>query len=362
MPGVLDAVALIGGVVTPTAEVAAGGAAAAGAEGALAVLGPIGIAVDAILLIAELVKASSGPKNPWDYSPNDPRAMDFTSWMQQTYGIQKYVPGVSIPSAPQPPVQVQATSYEPTSWPEPLINNAAGQEEPLIPLNGSQQLPSLPQFLDLNFYQSEIKEAQKFFGENTSAIPWWTSTTYQTPHEWTPTYPWPDVSNAWLGFDPYSTNTTPLPAGFPYSGIITHAAMEYGLAPVLLAAVGENETMMGLHLDSFRRGKWDKHGNGIWQLDDQNRPGQTPRPQWQIDLARRYPGFAAKFAAKELSTWLHREGGDVKAALHDYNAGPSPRAKTTPHTWDDNKGHREQKSYEESVWRFYIYVKNGIAH
>ena len=149
-----------------------------------------------------------------------------------------------------------------------------------------------------------------------------------------------------------------LPANFPHRDAILEAAAEYGLDPVLLAAVGEQESNMGAALNSEHRGDADAsappgHGYGIWQLDDQRRPGMAGRPFALLSAVANDPFTAAKVAAAMLRDNLHARGGNVREALQMYNAG-SPYALGTARNWSDGKLY-----YADSVLRYYHSIVNG---
>jgi hypothetical protein len=99
----------------------------------------------------------------------------------------------------------------------------------------------------------------------------------------------------------------------------------HGLAPFLLYAVGSRET----NLDpKFAQGTLGDagHGHGIWQLDDQNRPGKTPRNiprEFDFDVR-----LQAHKAAEMLAD-LHSRFKDWTKACNAYNSGSPLTSKTT---------------------------------
>jgi hypothetical protein len=126
-----------------------------------------------------------------------------------------------------------------------------------------------------------------------------------------------------------------------YGPEITAAASAYGLDPRLLAAVAAQETG-GPGSNSGRNITGDGgHGHGVFQIDDRSWSfAKTP--------AAMNPAQNAKMAASILSDDLKRNGGDVRAALSDYNTG-SPTATGTQTTWGDGA----TLGYADSVLRHY---------
>ena len=150
-----------------------------------------------------------------------------------------------------------------------------------------------------------------------------------------------------------------LPPGFPHRDAILEAAAEYGLDPVLLAAVGEQESNMGATLNGGHRGDGDAsvplgHGYGIWQLDDRRRPGMAGRPAALLSAVASDPFTAAKVAAAMLHDNLQARDGNVREALAMYNAG-SPYALGTAREWPDGRLY-----YADSVLRYYHSIANGL--
>jgi hypothetical protein len=152
------------------------------------------------------------------------------------------------------------------------------------------------------------------------------------------------------------STTNPLP-GIPYGAEIAAAAERHHLDPVLLAAVAQQESQFGRLLTKDGRGDYG-HGYGIFQLDDQRRPGLTPRPQADLDRAVRDPAYAADRAAQMLSDNLAARHGNMHEALSMYNAG-SPHATGTK-TYFPEDG--VTRGYADAVEHRAGILREHIAH
>ncbi|MBV8579508.1 MAG: transglycosylase SLT domain-containing protein [Candidatus Eremiobacteraeota bacterium] len=151
----------------------------------------------------------------------------------------------------------------------------------------------------------------------------------------------------------------PLP-GIPHGAEIAAAAARYHLDPVLLAAVAQQESDFGRALD--RNGRGDHgHGYGIFQLDDQNRPGQTPRAQAELDRAASDPAYAADVAARMLSDNLRIRHGNMHEALSMYNAG-SPHAVGTRTRFPDGEILGYADAVERRVGSLRAQINRRHAH
>ena len=133
----------------------------------------------------------------------------------------------------------------------------------------------------------------------------------------------------------------PIPSNVRYREQICHAAQSHGLNPLLLAAVAAQETG-GPGADSGANvlGS-DGTGHGVFQIDSGS---------WQTWLTSHHNGMDvaenADKAASILADNLRATGGDVKKALHLYNAG-SEKVPSTATTWPDHS----TLDYESSVMR-----------
>ncbi|MBD5607000.1 MAG: transglycosylase SLT domain-containing protein, partial [Candidatus Eremiobacteraeota bacterium] len=135
---------------------------------------------------------------------------------------------------------------------------------------------------------------------------------------------------------PATANALP---GIAFGAEITAAAQRHHLDPVLLGAMAAQETggpgaMQGRNIVGDHG-----HGHGVFQIDDRwHAFASTP--------AAMDPAQNAEYAAGMLRGLIDRNGGDVRTALHDYNAGSPHRASTTT-PWPDGT----TLSYEDSVLR-----------
>jgi hypothetical protein len=168
--------------------------------------------------------------------------------------------------------------------------------------------------------------------------------------------PFPSVIGGWDGVNAYDVHTAyMLPTMLPYRGAIAKAAVEYGINPVLLAAVGDQETRLGNELDANARGDHG-HGYGIFQLDDQKRTATAIGRDIQVlETVAKDALYAARYAASMLRARLDRNVGSIESALQEYNAG-----KNTSHgaarKWPDAKLY-----YSNSTLRYYKYLVQGFA-
>jgi RHS repeat-associated protein len=141
-----------------------------------------------------------------------------------------------------------------------------------------------------------------------------------------------------------------LPATLPHAREIEAAARAHSIDPLLLAAVGIQESNLGRGLDANQRGDRG-HGRGIFQLDDQNRPGQHPRDPALLHAVETDPARAADVAAGMLAHNLQVRHGNVQEALSMYNAG-NPHAPGTLTRWrNPQTGRYEMVPYAQSVLR-----------
>ncbi len=168
--------------------------------------------------------------------------------------------------------------------------------------------------------------------------------------------PFPSVKGGWDGVGAYDLSTVnELPANLPYREAIAKAATEYGINPVLLAAVGDQETRLGTELDSNARGDHG-HGYGIFQLDDQKRSeGAIGRDVAVLQTVAKDALYAARYAAGMLRASLDRNVGKIDAALQEYNAG-SALSRGAARRWPDAKLY-----YSNSTLRYYKYLIQGLA-
>jgi hypothetical protein len=127
--------------------------------------------------------------------------------------------------------------------------------------------------------------------------------------------------------------------GIAFGADITAAAHRHGLDPVLLGAVAAQETGGPGALEGRNVVGDHGHGHGVFQIDDRWHPFATTP-------AAMDPAQNADYAAATLRRLLDRHDGNVREALHDYNAGSERFASTTT-TWSDGK----TLSYEDSVLR-----------
>ncbi|MBD5656743.1 MAG: hypothetical protein IAI50_16410 [Candidatus Eremiobacteraeota bacterium] len=153
-----------------------------------------------------------------------------------------------------------------------------------------------------------------------------------------------------------------LPQNMPLREPILQAAVKHDIDPVLLAAVGVQETHLGADYlgSSFGYNKATHRGDiepdskgghryGPWQYDDQKRAGDVPRPQAELDRIASDPYYAADKAASMLNESLAQTNGNVKDALHLYNSGSlAVPSRTTD--WGPSVG---KLHYEESAMRYY---------
>lgn len=152
-----------------------------------------------------------------------------------------------------------------------------------------------------------------------------------------------------------TADADPIPAGVRYRQEIFQAARAQGLDPLLLAAVAAQETGgPGCDLGANVAGA-DGTGHGVFQIDSGT---------WEPWLAAHHQGMnvaenAAK-AAEILRDDLTATGGDVRRALHRYNAG-SDGCPSTRTVWPDGSC----VSYEDSVLRHLAKLeteqKRGLA-
>jgi soluble lytic murein transglycosylase-like protein len=99
---------------------------------------------------------------------------------------------------------------------------------------------------------------------------------------------------------------------------VESAAVQTGLAPELIAAVMDRESLGGLALlPQGPTGTGDHgHGRGLMQIDDRAFPDFCAEPaQWQV------PGPNTAFGARILARNLQAFEGDVPCAVAAYNAG-----------------------------------------
>ncbi len=126
-----------------------------------------------------------------------------------------------------------------------------------------------------------------------------------------------------------------LPRDLPDREAILRAAVKHDFDPVLLGAIGMQETRLGkdtlpLYDPKTQRGDFESdqvggHGYGHFQLDDQTRAGQTPRSQSLLDHVAHHPNFAADYAVSGpgMLQELIRQNGSVKDGVQAYNGADS---------------------------------------
>jgi hypothetical protein len=155
-----------------------------------------------------------------------------------------------------------------------------------------------------------------------------------------------------------------LPQEMPLRDPILRTSVMHNIDPVLLAAVGVQETKLGANYMgssepdyNMKTHRGDResdspggHGYGPFQLDDRS------HTQAECNRAASDPYYAADEAAEMLSQNLTAYNGDVKSALHVYNSG-SLSTPTSPTDW----GSLGQLSYPDSTMRFYDQVQGVVS-
>jgi hypothetical protein len=165
-----------------------------------------------------------------------------------------------------------------------------------------------------------------------------------------------------------------LPQNMPLRDPILHAAVKHNIDPVLLAAVGVQETHLGAdylgktpdHYKATHRGDVEAdspggHGYGPFQMDDAKRRGETALPQPYLDRIARDPYFAANEAAQHLAGNLRdaqnaHSANPERDALHLYNAGSMSRESTRTE-WGPPVG---SLSYEDSALRYRAEIESQV--
>lgn len=151
-----------------------------------------------------------------------------------------------------------------------------------------------------------------------------------------------------------------LPLDIPLRDPILRASVINNIDPVLLAAVGMQETDLGrspyynqkTHRGDVEPDSAQGHGYGPFQYDDQKRYGEKGRPQAELDRVASDPYYAAQKAAEMLDANLKQTNGNVSDALHLYNAG----SLSTPSTLTD-LGSQGKVSYEDSTLIHYSSIQ-----
>jgi hypothetical protein len=160
-----------------------------------------------------------------------------------------------------------------------------------------------------------------------------------------------------------------LPQDMPLRDPILRASVMHNIDPVLLAAVGIQETHLGADYMGSSIG-YDKtthrgdveadspggHGYGPFQYDDQKRGDNPGRAQADLDRVAADPYYAADKAAGMLASSLQQTGGNVRNALHLYNAG----SLSTPSTTTD-WGSLGKLPYEDSALKYYGEVQQAAG-
>jgi hypothetical protein len=164
-----------------------------------------------------------------------------------------------------------------------------------------------------------------------------------------------------------------LPQDIPLREPMLRASVMHNIDPVLLAAVGVQESRLGAgYMGSSARIGYNPithrgdvepdspggHGYGPFQYDDQKRGHHLGRPQAELDRVARDPYYAADKAAGMLADNLAKTNGNVSEALHLYNAGNliTPTSRTE---WGPGIGYLP---YEDSTMRFYAQIQERAAH
>lgn len=133
----------------------------------------------------------------------------------------------------------------------------------------------------------------------------------------------------------------PIPHDVRYRDDICRAAQAHRIDPLLLAAVAAQETGGPGSNSGANVVGADGTGHGVFQIDSGT---------WQPWLSKHHNGMNiaenADKAASILADNLQATGGNVRRALHLYNAGSERRATTTTQ-WPG----RETLDYESSVER-----------
>jgi len=95
-----------------------------------------------------------------------------------------------------------------------------------------------------------------------------------------------------------------LPRDFPFRNEIMHASVKHNLDPLILAAVGEQESGMGkgVNYDAVTKLGADKTGHGMWQMDE------SAHSLADCIRAGNDPMFAADRAAEQLAQGIQDHG------------------------------------------------------
>ncbi len=119
---------------------------------------------------------------------------------------------------------------------------------------------------------------------------------------------------------------------------IRAAAQRYGIDPMILAAIGMQETRLQNIVGD------GGHGRGVFQIDD-----RWHGPWMAANNGGMTPSSNAMKAAEILSSFL-RQFGDIRKAITAYNAGGGTAARGgcgTMQTWPDG----QRLCYADSVFR-----------